>query len=475
MENKKDYLQLTYKNTTDEVKKVCCFEIFNKNVEGIEFTNSFVDGADMDYLKKYFYENPQSTSYLRILSKDVFGLQSERTINEVRKTPISSSSEPIISLIDYLNKHQFQNGILDVQYSFVLDGFSSDLEFDLLPNSSISISFFFGCSKGVRSTESLKELTEISNEYNLEHSKLSERVGSVIIENLGDEPKVIDINDIDKYNNIYSLDPLLKFSNVLYPDSCYFPTHEYKSFNSIRIVVTKSENYSNARKQVSLPIEFNSGSKYFPFVELKGTDFQSGINEINILGEEYSLDNPMRITVMAKTRVVYVFSNKKNLIPTTSNSKFINIECENITDSTKIINALSVKNEDGIKHIISKNKLSLSEGYFNPNMIKVFFSDKSQLNKEITFIRSEDNKSVKIKPCDYFSPSQFQSNYIEIPIKFGFSFNENDEILFELSKKGDGFSLVLFEYKYFNEYISSNYQKSLPEPVWIDSESNENV
>lgn len=456
MEKKNDYIQFTYTNTTDEVKKVCCFEIFNKNLEGVDIISSSKNIPSMDYLKKYFYEYPQSTSYLRIESKDIFGLQGERTINEVKKTPIESVSKPVISLIDYLSKHQFQNGIIDVMYSFVLDGFSSDLEFDLLPKSSISISFFFGCSKGIRSTESLKELIEISNEYNSECSKLSERVGSIVVENLGNESKVIDVNDIEKYNNIYSLDPLLKFSNILYPNTCYFPTNKYNSFNSIKIVVTKSENYSNARKQVSLPIEFNSGSKYFPSVEFKGTDFQSGINEVNILGEEYSLENSMRITVLPKTRVVYVFSNKKNLIPTTSNTKFINIDCENKSDDFKTVNVLSDKKEDGIDKLISKNKLSLSENYFKPNMIKVFFSDASQLERDITFNQKHDLdefKSFKIKPSDYLNPSYFQPKYVEIPLNFGFKFQENSEILFDL-KKGENVNLVIFETKNIEKYYS---------------------
>lgn len=447
MEKKQDYLHITYKNTTNEVKKVCCFEIFNKNVEGIELINNFINSSDMDYLKKYFYEIPQSTSYLRFFNENIFGLQSEIVIREITKTPISLSSKPVISLVDYLDKHQFQSGILDVQYSFVLDGFSKDLEFDLLPNSSLSIAFFFGCNKGFRSPESLNELFKISNQYNLENCKLSDSVGSIIIENLGDEEKIIDINDIKKYNEIYSLDPFLKFSNISYPNSVYFPTSEFKSFNSIKIVVTKSENYSSARQQVSLPIEFNSGKVYFPSVELKGTDFQSGINEINIFEEEYSLENPMRVTILPKTRVVYLFSNKKNIKPTTCVNKFININCSNKLESIKTINLLSNEKEDGIHHLISKNKLSLSEDCFNPNVIKVFFSDKSQAERHINLVKN-DSSYVKLKISDYFNPSYFQSNYIEIPLNY--KFNDISEILFEL-KSGENINLVIMEDENYKE------------------------
>lgn len=439
-------VQMQYTNTSDEVKRVSCFEIFNKNPEGIEVKT--IGDCDMDFMKKYFYENPHLSSLFRFQSPNLIGLQSENMISVVSKNPMGQSMTiPAILLIDCVSKNQFQGGIIDVPYSFVFDGLTRDLEFDLLPNSMIVMTVFFSQKLNGRSKKGLKELNKISYDLNKEAKKF-DYVGYYSVENLGDVSRVIDLNDEKKYNDEYSKDETLKFSDNL-RGNYGFNNLTDSYFNSMRIVATCGAK----QLQVISPIEFNSGNKYYPAVELNGTEFQSGINDIGIFGEDFSSENTMRVTIMPKTRVIYLFRKQINTVPHSVNSSFINIESRNLIDGDKKVNIMSSYNPanmiiDGIYTTIGKNKINLTEHGFRPNVIRINFFNNSQVERDIVFKETDANGqsiSKTINPVEYINENLFQSNVVEFKLDFGIEINDKTEIIFDFKDKGDGVNVVLYK------------------------------
>ena len=381
MEIKKNNpLRVNYTNTTDEVKRVSFFEIFKVNPDGVI---TEISNCSIDFTKKYFYENPHLISLFRFQSTNIKNIQSESMINKVSRNPMGQLiEEPAILLIDFLHKNQFQSGIVDIPYHFVLDGLTSDLEFDLLPNTTVSIAMFFSEKCDSRSDESLKNLMDKCNDLN-ESIKKSDYIGSVVVENKSNESKVIDLNNIFKYENEYSKDSNLILSDI-FNKNTNLNEFNYGYFESIRIVANNS-------RQLINPIVFNSGGKYYPAIELNGTEFQSIINDVNIIGEEFSSENTMRVTVMPNTRVLYLFKKLKHKVESFHSKSFISIESINNTDTNKKVNVLSADNEDGmmldgVYTSIGKNKTNLSENYFNPDMIRMRFFNPNQIERDVKFV-----------------------------------------------------------------------------------------
>jgi hypothetical protein len=152
----------TYTNTTNELKRVSCFETFNVNQEGIEFRIS--DNFNVDSARKYFYEYPCVVSKFRFMSSNLNSMKGysfENISTFLQKEPISVSS----ILLD-IPDGQYQAGILDREYYYVLGSITDDLEFDLLPNTEISIAMFFSEIYNIRSEDTISALTEKCHKLN---------------------------------------------------------------------------------------------------------------------------------------------------------------------------------------------------------------------------------------------------------------------------------------------------------------------
>jgi len=440
-------IHLTYTNHTNEVKKVCAFEIFNQNQKGVTVENMAMAGGNnmsLEFLKKYFYENPHLSCKVRLQSTTLMGVQSESPIYLVSKNPMGLTySRPAIIPLDSFSKFQFQSGIMDVQCSFVLDGLTNDLEFNLIPNSTIVIIFFFSERLKGRSRKQLDVLLSKQTFTTCKH------LGSVVIENNSNEAKEIILFDIKKYKEDYMLRDDLRIFGLFstnYQDICSQFENQHYIFNSIRIFIT-SGSLEDKHKQCLQPIEFNSGSKYYPSVEINGNEFQAGVNDVNIIGEELSSDNQMKVTVMPNTRVVYLFKHQNGLIATTTNDRFMSIEVENLSDVCKKVDILSSNTIDNVRHSIGKNKLALTENDFKPNLIR--FQLYKQLHAEQPIlIKSTDSKGVitstDIFPICFIDENSFNGNVITIPFDFSSKLKDT-EILVDLESKGDGMNVILFK------------------------------
>lgn len=473
-------IQLSYTNESDEIQKVCAFEIFNKNNEGVRVQNTTGNNTSIEFLKKYFYDNPHLSCLVRLQSTNLVGRQAENPIYLVSKNPMGSTySRPIIIPVDSFSKHQFQSGIMDVQCSFVLDGLTNDLEFNLLPKSTIVFTVFFSECLKDRNRKKLNELftkQKLNNEVKY--------LGSVVIENNSSEPKEIILFDLEKYKSDYVMQPNLRIFDLFsinYQDICSRFQNNCYEFNSIRIFVTAGST-DDKHKQCLQPIEFNSGSKYYPSVEIDGNEFQSGINDIFIIGEELSSDNQMKITVMPNTCVVYLFKQVEGIIkPTTTSNSFMSIEVENLSTESKKVNLLSSEIIKGVRHSIGKNKLALTENDFKPNLIRFQLYNQLHAEKPI-LIKSEDSKGVvttkDIFPICFIDENSFNGNVITMPFDFDFPLKET-QILVDLESKGDGMSVILLKGNVNNELgaINGNIINKIINkphdfhlfPIWIEN------
>ena len=430
-------LQLVYVNETDEVKRVSVFEIFNNNQQGIKVT--LPPYCNMEYLKKYYYEKPHVIESVRLQFSDMSQLENGFSIVNWIPTGIGCSM-PVFMPLDYFNKNQFQDTIIDVPFYFVLDGITSDLEFNLLPNSSLALTMFFSMKFDTRNAKMLKSLRE---ECALTYQKMNGGTSkSFIIENSSDIQKEITLLDVDKFEE-YSQDKDLKISFVDVSDTKYttfnqfvLPKHYYNNIS----IYAKSENQENNVKQVSKAIEFNDGNKYFPAINVNGTQFQTGMNEIGIKNTSLSLVNPFRVTVMPKTRVIYRFNNRQNEINELS-KRFLNVDIENISDISKIqYDILSVNQDITILHTIDKNKSNILD--LEINAVRILFYNKEQIEKPILFRFKDSN--FTIYPVVYSNENKFLGNIVEFILPFKIKSNEL-EMLVDLSNKGDGMNVLLYD------------------------------
>lgn len=447
-------LQLIITNNNDNTERVNLFEIFNKNKEGIALDLTTPDAPDMDYVKKYFYENPHLTNLIRIQSSALGGEQLESVIYKINKNHDGSSSQtPVIHLLDSISKYQFQSTIVDIPYSFVLDGLSNDLCFDLVPKEPIVFSMFFSHSCSRESKDKLKELNDIADISN-EQLKCSEYLGSITVENKSDDKITLDLND---FKSNMGFDPsVLKIDSLF---SCFSDSnYNFGIFDSIRMVVTKGDGFS----QITNPIEFASGNKYYPMIEINGKQFQNRIGDINIIGEEHSSDNLMRVIINPKTRVSFLFKKLTKNDYSSVRNKFINAISENKNDFETNVNILSAINiPDGVTQKIGKNKLSINENDFNPNAIRIAFFNENQLYDFITFKQTKEDGSViekTILPLNYINENLFTKNIIEIPLNFGIKISEKTELILKYKEKGDGVNMIIYESK--DKRILLNEDKS---------------
>src|SRR3954469_10063168 len=141
MNNKTIYA--TYTNNTDSDIKVCAFEFFNKNKEGILRQ---ISGIGSDFFDRFFYDQPHVVNGFRmiiqkseLLSRNIF----ENPLMFVGKTPMAEYIEvPICVPLDLFSEKQFQSNILDVNIAFCLDSLGPDIEFTLPRNTKISLVFY---------------------------------------------------------------------------------------------------------------------------------------------------------------------------------------------------------------------------------------------------------------------------------------------------------------------------------------------
>jgi hypothetical protein len=435
-------IQVTYYNDSDETIKVSAFEIFCKNNDNVKIKLP-VDYVNMDFLKRYFHDNPHLSGLIRLHCNDLMGKQSEKPFYQVVIDAFGYMAKiPAFIPIDCISKHQFQSGILDTAYSFVLDGISSDLEFDLEPKKMFCLTMFFDYKLNEVSKKSLKALKEIAKTRNSERFNF-QYLASVVVENNSDVAKELTLLDIDKYKEEYANDPDLKMYDLFnqgYLRVCESYLHKSSSFNSIRVYG------SSGLKQIYKAIEFNSGGKYFPAIEVNGNQFQSCINDVNIVGEELSTHNPMRVTVMPNTRVVYLFKKHENITATTEFGRFINVDVENASDiGKKDFDVMSFNKEDkSVLHYIGKNKMHFNEDTIDLANIRIQFYNESQIENPIA-IKVKGGVIDVIHPVCYFNEYNMQGNIIEIPVSIG-KININDlEIITDLPNKGDGMNILLIE------------------------------
>ena len=462
-------VQIQFSNTTDEVKRVNAFEIFNKNSEGIELTP--IGGTSMEFFKKFFYENPHLACMMRLQSTSLMGVQAEKVIYLVSKDPMGRMYQtPAIVPLDCFSKFQFQSGIMDVQYSFVLDGLSSDLEFDLCPKTTIIMTIFFSHKCINRTKKSLAELKRIGFESNEKRNE-TEYVASIIVENTSDEPKEVYLLDLVKFDE-YSKDENLKIGSIFdmdYKRTCETFDCYKRYFNSVRIFAIGV----NQLNQISKPIEFNSGNNYYPATEVDGKQFQLGINDLNIIGEELSCENPMKVMIMPKTRVTYLFKKVKDLKPTSVDNSFVNVFVENTIDESRKVNILSYYGNDKEKnliHSIGRNKLSFNSDKFEFNFMRIQFSNHEQVESPIV-IETTDLNGVSVTqtvyPINYFNEHSMSSNIVEIPLYEMVSL-KNSKIIVELNKKSDGMNVILT-----NKKESFGFDKLIP--IWIENTNSEPI
>lgn len=480
-------LQIVYTNNTDEVKKVCAFEIFNKNPEGITAESAFTGGTSMEYMKKYFYENPHLSGMIRLQCTGLNGIQAEQVINKISKTPFGHMVQvPAIVPIEEFSKHQFQSGILDVQYKFLMDSMDCDLEFNLLPKTTLVMTIYFEEKMKGRNIEKLDALR--SKCKNRNHNI----IGSIVIDNSSDKPKELILFDIEKYKE-YEKDNSLKIYSlfdVRHEDVLQQITYQNTYFNSIRTFVSRGSS-ENQKKQAIAPFEFNSGNKYHPLVELDGNEFQYGIADTHIVGEQLSSDNPIKVTVMPNTRVVYTFKHEEKINASSVIPSFISVDIENTTDKDSFFDILHY-NEHNIPHEISCNKLKFNKTEFKANFMRIFFYNESQLHNPFKVIGElEEGKTIEkeIYPINHINEMKFNTNLIEIDFNFFELPIHKCHLLFDL-KKGDGVSLIIanknktksvpdntpmFTKSDFEKSAKGGVEVSLLEKAFLSSRNNDNI
>lgn len=468
-------LQIIYENKTDEVIKVNAFETFNSNREGIYLKlTSGNETLSMDYVKKYFYENPHLTYAMRIQSNGLMGKQAYKVFYFVNRSPVGEvAKEPAFIPFDQLNKQQFQQGIIDVPYSFLLDGLAYDLEFELLPKSVISITLLFSHKITDRSKKALKEIEQIrllNNKRNFNFKY----IGSFVIENNSDEPKELILLDIQKYLGEYVNEPQLRIYDLFslnYQDCCDTHTNRNDYFNNVKIYSSGS----NVLKQICQPIEFSSGNSYYPAVEVDGNQFQICVNELNIVGEELSSSNEMKVIVHPNTTVIYLFKQYNKITNTSTKNKFYNINVQNLTDESKKVNVIDIFDDvkgKGVLHKVGKNRLSVNSENFDANFMRILFYDTEQFENPI-IIKSKDSNDVEhstaIFPLCYLNEYHFNPSIIDIPIT-SFFFENGNQILFDLPKKGNGANIILG-----SAHIQqlANADRSLLFPIWFENNTDE--
>lgn len=467
-------LQIIYENKTDEVIKVNAFETFNSNKAGIELKlTSGSETLSMDYVKKYFYENPHLTYAMRIQSNDLMGKQALKVFYFVNRSPVGEvAKEPAFIPFDQMNKQQFQSGIIDVPYSFLLDGLAYDLEFELLPKSLISITLLFSHKITDRSKKGLKELEQfrlLNNKRNF-----NKYVGSFVIENNSNEPKELILLDVQKYLGEYVAESQLRIYDLFslnYQDCCDTYTNRNDYFNNIKIYSSGS----NVLKQVCQPIEFSSGNSYYPAIEFDGGQFQQCVNELNIVGEELSSSNEIKVLVHPNTTVAYLFKKSNKITNTSTKDKFYNINVQNLTDESKKVNVIDIFDDikgKGVLHKVGKNRLSVNSENFDANFMRILFYDTEQFENPI-IIKSKDSNDVEyntsIFPLCYLNEYHFNPNIIDIPIS-SFFFENGNKILFELPKKGSGANIILGSAPIKK---LKDVDRSLLFPVWFENITDE--
>lgn len=462
-------IQFSICNETDEPKRVSVFEIFNKNSEGIFHQNTVSSGTDIEHLKKFFYDTPHLSSLIRVQSSSLIESQAQNPFYIIRKTPMGNMEQsPAFILIDKLSKNQFQSGICDIPYAFLLDGLTDDLEFQLMPKTSIVITMFFGHKALERTKASISELNRIKQNLN---SKLNNEqyIGSFVIENNSNEIKEVILVDKDKYVGDYMSDDSLRiydmFSNG-YKDLLDIYSCNERLFNSI-VIFASGE---NKLKQIMSPIEFNSGNTYYPSVEVSGGQFQLGINELNIIGERLSCDNPLRVTVMPNTRVIYLFKKLEEVNYSSIKPSFYNIQAENLSNESKTIDLIGNNNDNkNVYHKIGKNKISINEENFSVNMMRVCFNDFEQIENPIILKSTDENGVISVYtvfPMSYVDEYNMIQNIINVPVPY-FKL-KNSQILIDLPKKGNGVNVILF-----NSVSITDYHKSKFVPISLENTTDE--
>lgn len=433
-------LQIVYTNNTDEVKKVCAFEIFNKNPEGVTAEMAYVGGTSFEYMKKYFYENPHLSGMIRLQCTGLNGVQAEQVIFKVSKTPMGHMIQvPAIVPIEEFSKHQFQSGILDVNYKFLMDSMDCDFEFNLLPKTTLVMTVFFEEKMKGRNIEKLDSLrNRCKNKYH-------NIIGSIVIDNSSDKPKELILFDIEKYKE-YEKDESLKIYSlfdVKHEDVLQQITYQNTYFNSIRTFVSKG-NMDNQKRQVAAPFEFNSGNKYHPLVEIDGNEFQQGIADTHIVGEQLSSDNPIKVTVMPNTRVAYIFKHEEKINASSVIPSFIAVDIENTTDKDSVFDALHY-NEHKINHEISCNKLKFNKTEFKANFMRIYFYNESQLQSSFKIVGElKDGTKVEkeLYPINHINEMKFNTNLVELDFNFFDLPVSKCHLLFDL-KKGYGVSIII--------------------------------
>lgn len=468
-------IQITYTNISKSPITVNAFETFKNNNSGInlQFTSGN-DSISVDFFKKYFYENPHLSCLMRIQCASLMSKQAEKVVYLVNRNPMGEvAKEPAFVPLDVMNKAQFQSGILDIPYSFLLDGLSSDLEFDLMPETTVVLTLFFSHKCNDRNKKGLNDLRKIGVENNEKFFNFK-YMGSFVIENNSDEEKEFILLDANRHKE-YMMDSQIRIYDLFSfasQDMCDMYSNRNDYFNSIRIF---SNGGKNNMKQIVSPIEFNSGNKYYPAIEVDGNQFQSCVNDVNIVGEELSLNNPILVTVMPKTTVVYLFKQYDKITNSSTKNSFYNISVQNKSDESKKVNIVDIFDDikgGGVSHKIGKNRLEINGDNFTSDFMRVMFYDEQQVENPILITCKDEGKELKspIFPLCYLNENNFRTEIVDIPMS-SISLDKKNEVLFDLPKKGDGANIIFGKTKRLALKYKDN--RHLMFPIWFENNTDE--
>ncbi len=414
-----DPIQFSYENTSDKIQRASAFQIFNKNPEEVKTESVFSNAPDLEHFKRYYFDKPHLITRVRMQSVNL-RRQMEHVVSITGKNPTGQAYwAPAFNPLMFLNTKQFQEGILDIPYAFLLDALDADLEFDIEPKTTLIITFYFECEVE-RSAENIKRLRDLAHAMNLKNG-WNELIYGLVVENRSEKIMEVDLFHPDYKKNNWSSTLIVR--NIFRPKEKDGIAEDWKMeprgaddvFNALRISVTESPDRA---KQLVQPIRFDSGKVYYPAAELDGDEIQSGLVDMKITGEAIFQQNTMRVTILPNSRVVYLFLNEKEREQRSTiqqNKKFTNVFIENNSDMNLVdCDLLSMDCiSDSITKQIGKANMALSENQCQFDHLRIMYSGDSFLKNSIEM--NQNDKTFLIDAAAHLSNASF-GKVISIPL-----------------------------------------------------------
>src|ERR1035437_10322117 len=183
-------LQFTVKNNSDKKRKVSLFELFSDNL-GVSISTPYLNSTyNSTNTKLWLTKHKLNIGLIRLMwnDKDVNKNIYFRYFTYVCGTPFGRMmTVPLFIVGENFSPNQFQECIIDLPSDFELDGFSTDIVFDLYPNDEITISMF---------EKEVKEKNAFSDSVSVEkhNTGLTPFVGiPIVVENNSDTDLEVDL------------------------------------------------------------------------------------------------------------------------------------------------------------------------------------------------------------------------------------------------------------------------------------------